>query len=90
MEKLLMLEKYNGELPQEMDKLLELGGVGRKTANVVIAAKSGVTGNVADNQMLSGYPLMDHKEDLKVRVSWKKLPELLKRVRAIEKKLEEK
>lgn len=30
-----LLEKYNGELPQEMDKLLELGGVGRKTANVV-------------------------------------------------------
>lgn len=59
-------------------------------SNVVIAAKSGVSGNVADNQMLSGYPLMDHKEDLKVRVSWKKLPELLKRVRAIEKKLEEK
>ena len=58
-------------------------------SNVVIAAKSGVSGNVADNQMLSGYPLMDHKEDLKVRVSWKKLPELLKRVRAIEKKLEE-
>ncbi len=30
-----LLEKYNGEIPQEMDKLLELGGVGRKTANVV-------------------------------------------------------
>lgn len=30
-----LLEKYNGELPREMDKLLELGGVGRKTANVV-------------------------------------------------------
>lgn len=30
-----LLEKYKGELPQEMDKLLELGGVGRKTANVV-------------------------------------------------------
>ena len=30
-----LLGKYNGELPQEMDKLLELGGVGRKTANVV-------------------------------------------------------
>lgn len=59
-------------------------------SNVVIAAKSGVSGNVPDNQMLSGYPLMDHKEDLKVRVSWKKLPELLKRVRSIEKKLEEK
>lgn len=30
-----LLEKYNGEVPKEMDKLLELGGVGRKTANVV-------------------------------------------------------
>lgn len=30
-----LVEKYNSELPQEMDKLLELGGVGRKTANVV-------------------------------------------------------
>lgn len=30
-----LVEKYNGELPQEMDELLELGGVGRKTANVV-------------------------------------------------------
>ncbi len=30
-----LLEKYNGEIPQEMDELLELGGVGRKTANVV-------------------------------------------------------
>ena len=30
-----LLEKYNGEIPKDMDKLLELGGVGRKTANVV-------------------------------------------------------
>lgn len=30
-----LIEKYNGNLPKEMDKLLELGGVGRKTANVV-------------------------------------------------------
>lgn len=30
-----LLEKYNGDLPKEMEKLLELGGVGRKTANVV-------------------------------------------------------
>lgn len=30
-----LLEKYNGEIPKEMDNLLELGGVGRKTANVV-------------------------------------------------------
>ncbi len=30
-----LLEKYNGEIPQEMDKLVKLAGVGRKTANVV-------------------------------------------------------
>ena len=30
-----LLEKYNGKIPKEMDELLELGGVGRKTANVV-------------------------------------------------------
>lgn len=32
-----LIEKYNGEVPQEMDKLQALAGVGRKTANVVIA-----------------------------------------------------
>lgn len=30
-----LLEEYNGEIPQEMDKLVKLAGVGRKTANVV-------------------------------------------------------
>lgn len=30
-----LLEKYGGEIPQDMDKLVELAGVGRKTANVV-------------------------------------------------------
>lgn len=30
-----LLEEYNGEIPQEMDKFVKLAGVGRKTANVV-------------------------------------------------------
>ncbi len=30
-----LLDLYNGEIPQEMEKLVELAGVGRKTANVV-------------------------------------------------------
>ncbi len=30
-----LLEKYNGEIPKEMEKLVVLPGVGRKTANVV-------------------------------------------------------
>lgn len=55
--------------------------------NVVIGGKSGVHSNVASNQVLSGYPLVDHKEDLKIRISMKKLPELLKRVKELENKL---
>ena len=58
--------------------------------NVIIGAKSGVSGEVKDNQILSGYPLMDHREDLKVRVSMKRIPELVKKVRELEKKLKDK
>lgn len=32
----IITEKYNGDVPQTMDKLLELFGVARKTANVVL------------------------------------------------------
>lgn len=32
----VLIEKYNGEVPCEKDKLLELSGVGEKTANVVL------------------------------------------------------
>lgn len=32
----ILLEKYNGQVPADMDALLELPGVGRKTANLVI------------------------------------------------------
>ncbi|NOZ87673.1 MAG: endonuclease III [Deltaproteobacteria bacterium] len=31
-----LVEKYNGEVPAEMDALVKLRGVGRKTANVVL------------------------------------------------------
>lgn len=30
-----LLDKYNGQIPKEMDQLVQLAGVGRKTANVV-------------------------------------------------------
>ena len=30
-----MLEKYNGEVPSDLDELIRLDGVGRKTANVI-------------------------------------------------------
>lgn len=33
----ILLEKYDGEVPQTREELMELPGVGRKTANVVIS-----------------------------------------------------
>lgn len=33
----LLIEKYNGEVPETMEELIELPGVGRKTANVVLS-----------------------------------------------------
>lgn len=33
----ILVEKYNGKVPDDMDSLQELPGVGRKTANVVMA-----------------------------------------------------
>lgn len=37
----ILLEKYEGEVPKERDKLMELPGVGRKTANVVVSVAFG-------------------------------------------------
>jgi endonuclease III len=37
----LLLEKYNGEIPKSRDELIELPGVGRKTANVIVSVAFG-------------------------------------------------
>ena len=36
-----LVEKYGGQVPEDYDKLVELPGVGRKTANVVLAVGFG-------------------------------------------------
>jgi endonuclease-3 len=33
----VIIEKYNGKVPEKMEELLELPGVGRKTANIVLS-----------------------------------------------------
>ncbi|MEI6856053.1 UDP-3-O-(3-hydroxymyristoyl)glucosamine N-acyltransferase [Psychrilyobacter sp.] len=53
--------------------------------NVVLGAKSGVTGNISSNQILSGNPPVSVKEHLKIKASLKKLPELVKKVKRLEK-----
>ena len=37
----LLMEQYNGEVPGDMDQLLQLPGVGRKTANVILSVAFG-------------------------------------------------
>ena len=56
--------------------------------NIMIAAKSGITGNVKDNQVLGGHPIVPLQENLKIQAGLKKLPELLKRVKKLEKEIE--
>src|ERR1041385_8163572 len=41
-----LIERHNGEVPRTMDELLRLGGVGRKTANVVLGNAFGLNEGV--------------------------------------------
>lgn len=44
----MIADKYNGEVPDNMEDLLSLPGVGRKTANLVLGDFFGVPGVVVD------------------------------------------
>jgi len=47
-----LVEQYDGEVPRELDQLVELAGVGRKTANVVLGTAFGLaTGVVVDTHV---------------------------------------
>jgi endonuclease III len=47
-----LLEQYDCQVPREMDKLVELPGVGRKTANVVLGTAYGIAvGVVVDTHV---------------------------------------
>ncbi len=52
--------------------------------NVTLGAKSAIISNTKGNQTLSGYPAIDHKQELKNKIAMKKLPELIKRVKKLE------
>lgn len=43
----LIVEKYNGEVPDTMEELVSLPGVGRKTANIVLARAFGIIEGIA-------------------------------------------
>jgi endonuclease-3 len=47
----LLLEQHNGEVPADLDALLRLPGVGRKTANLVLTAGFGLPGICVDTHV---------------------------------------
>lgn len=46
-----LAERYNGRVPDELDELLELNGVGRKTANLVVTLGYGKPGICVDTHV---------------------------------------
>lgn len=47
----LILERYDGQIPQKHEQLVELPGVGRKTANVVISNAFGIPAIAVDTHL---------------------------------------
>ncbi len=47
----ILMERYGGEVPQTMEELTTLPGVGRKTANVVLSNAFGVPGIAVDTHV---------------------------------------
>ncbi|HBH62835.1 MAG TPA: UDP-3-O-(3-hydroxymyristoyl)glucosamine N-acyltransferase [Nitrospiraceae bacterium] len=56
-------------------------------AGTIVAAQAGVTGDIPAGQIYSGTPAIPHGTSLRAQSLYSKLPELVKRMREIEKKL---
>jgi len=54
----ILAEKFHGEVPDNLEDLLSLPGIGRKTANLVLSEAFGVPGIVVDTHVLRLSKLM--------------------------------
>ncbi|MEG0924491.1 MAG: endonuclease III, partial [Anaerovoracaceae bacterium] len=64
--------KYNGEVPNDYDSLVELSGVGRKTANVVLSVGFGKQRIAVDTHVFrvaNRIGLVEEKDVLKTELS---------------------
>jgi endonuclease III len=85
----MLLEEYDGEVPERLEELVRLPGVGRKTANVVAAERGATQGVVVDTHVrrLSQRLGLTRKQDpakierdlmrLVPRADWARFPHLL-------------
>jgi UDP-3-O-[3-hydroxymyristoyl] glucosamine N-acyltransferase len=55
--------------------------------NVTLAARSGVTRDIAPNQLLGGFPAIPHRKWLKAQAGFSNIPDLRKKVTELEKKV---
>jgi endonuclease-3 len=87
---LLLVEKFNSQVPKTMDELLELPGVARKTANIVLFNAFGITDGIAVdthvNRLSQRLGLTDNDDSTKIehdlmlitpKEKWMKLTDLL-------------
>ena len=75
----MLQEKYQGEVPEDFDALLELPGVGRKSANLIMGDVFGKPAIVTDThciRLCNRIGLVDHiREPKKVEMAlWKIIP----------------
>ena len=56
-------------------------------ANSVYAARSGIIGDMPEGQFCAGFPVQPHAEWLRMKAAMKRLPELVKKVKKLEKEL---
>ena len=71
-----IVEKYNGRVPDNMEDLVRLPGVGRKTANVILGNAYGVPGVVTDTHVIRLSRLMGfsgHVDPVKLEFDLMKL-----------------
>ena len=75
----MLRDKYNGQIPEDFDKLMELPGVGRKSANLIMGDVFGRPAIVTDThciRLVNRMGLVDGiKEPKKVEMElWKLIP----------------
>jgi endonuclease-3 len=71
-----ILAEHDGEVPQSLEELVKLPGVGRKTGNVVLGASFGIPGIVVDTHVgrISGrLGLTENKDPVKIEFDLMKI-----------------
>ena len=64
-----LIEKHHSKVPQTLNEMVKLPGVGRKTANVILGAAFGIPGVVVDTHVArisKRLELTNHKDPVKI------------------------